>query len=39
MVMWVVVERGKELPKSEFVRAWLNHMLGVDESALEMKIY
>ena len=34
--MLVVVERGEELLKSEFVRGWVNHV--VDKTALEMKI-
>ena len=36
-IMLVVVERGEELLKSEFVRGWVNYV--VDKSALEMKIY
>ena len=35
--MLVVVGRSEELLKSEFVRAWVNHVLGADISALEMK--
>ena len=38
-IMLVVVERGEELLKSEFVRGWVNYVLVVDKSALEMKIY
>ena len=37
--MLLVVGRGEELLKLEFVRAWVNHVLGVDKSALEMNIY
>ena len=37
--MLVVVERGEELLESEFVRGWVDYMLVVDKSALEMKIY
>ena len=38
-IMLVMVERGEELLKSEFVRGWVNPVLVVDKSALEMKIY
>ena len=34
-IMLVVVERGEELLKSEFVRGWVNLVLVVDESALQ----
>ena len=37
--MLVVEERGEELLKSTFVRGWVNYVLVVDKSALEMKIY
>ena len=37
--MLVVVERGEELLKSDFVRVWVNCVLVVDKSALEMEIY
>ena len=36
--MLVVVERGEELLKSTFVQGWVNYVLVVDKSALEMKI-
>ena len=36
--MLVVVERGEELLKSKFVHGWVNYVLVVDKSALEMKI-
>ena len=36
--MLVVVERGEELLKSTFVHGWVNYVLVVDKSALEMKI-
>ena len=35
--MLVVAERGEELLKSKFVHGWLNYVLDVDKSALEMK--
>ena len=38
-IMLVVVERVEELLKSEFVRGWVNYVLVVDKSTLEMKIY
>ena len=38
-IMLVVVERGEELLKSKFVHGWVNYVLVVDKSALEMKIY
>ena len=37
--MLVVVERGEELLKLTFVHGWVNYVLVVDKSALEMKIY
>ena len=37
--MYVVVERGEKLPKSEFVRGWSNHVLVVDKISLEVKMY
>ena len=37
--MLVVVERGEEFLKSKFLHGWVNYMLVVDKSALEMKIY
>ena len=36
--MLVVVERGAELLESTFVHGWINYVLVVDKSALEMKI-
>ena len=38
-IVLVVVERGEKLIKSKFVRGWVNYVLVVDKSALEMKIY
>ena len=37
-IMLVVVEHGEELLKSKFVNGWVNYVLVVDKSALEMKI-
>ena len=36
--MLVPVEHGEELVKSTFVHGWVNYMLVVDKSALEMKM-
>ena len=36
--MFVVVERGGELLQSTFVHGWVNYVLVVNKSALEMKI-
>ena len=36
--MLIVVECGEELLKSTFVHGWVNYVLVVDKSALEMKI-
>ena len=37
--MLVVVERGEELLKSDFLRARSNHLLVFDKISLEVKIY
>ena len=37
--MLVVVERGEELLKSQFLRAWFDHLLVFDKISLEVKIY
>ena len=36
--MLVVGERSEKLLKSKFVHSWVNYVLVVDKSALEMKI-
>ena len=36
--MLVVDERGDELLRSKFVRGWVNYVLVVGKSTLEMKI-
>ena len=38
-IMLVVGGLGEELLKSKFVHGWVNYVLVVDKSALEMKIY